>query len=155
MWLISSDNESNDFNEFKAIMKWFHTHQDQLLLQTKNSYYPRLSNTDKRGIASVKEICKLICLDEGIAVSIGTVVKYIPLTKLHYTLNTEGVIVYNNEVANRIFKDHQDIKVSVYNPVVIDEVEVSFIDEVVSLLDAENVTSDDIKKMIKALVDKL
>ena len=158
MWLIHSKNaENEDFKCVRAICEWFQNNRDNVLLSQKNSYYPRIKDTKKRGFNAVKEIAEHVCLETGNAVPVGMVLNLIPLLKNHYTLCPDGIIVYNKESVERLFEDHESIVIDDYNPLPVAPVENDFLKLFTELVDIEgdNLTNDDTKYLIAYLLKRL
>ena len=158
MWLIHSKNaENEDFKCVRAICEWFQNNRDNVLLSQKNSYYPRIKDTKKRGFNAVKEIAEHVCLETGNAVPVGMVLNLIPLLKNHYTLCPDGIIVYNKESIERLFEEHQYIFIDPYNPLPVEPVDNDFLKLFKELLDIEgdNLTKDDAKTLIGYLLERL
>lgn len=158
MWLIhSKDAENKDYKQVRAICEWFHDNREDILVGQKNSYYPRMKNTKKRGFGAVKEIAELVAIHTNVPTAVGMVLNLIPLLKNHYTLCPDGIIVYNKDFVERLFEDHESIVIDDYNPLPVAPVDNDFLKLFKELLEIEgdNLTKDDAKTLIGYLLERL
>ena len=163
MWIIKCDNtENEEFKTICAVCTWFKNNENEVLLKNNHGYYPRMKDTNKRGISAVKEICNGICNESGVKINVASVLNIIPLLKQHYTLihtndKLEGIVVYDDKIASRVVKNKDEIFLVPYNPVEEKQKKIKSnnLNIFKELLDEEELDNEELKELITYLVDKL
>ena len=144
-FIYSKGNENEDFKICLKIARYIQENRDNIIWA--GGYYPRMKETKYRGIKAYREIVKNTGEDD-----VGLCSKFLKLLRNEYFCEGDWIRTGHKEVAEILFKNDEDIYIGKEEKAKSKSEDSC---ELINIINETELSSEDIKSIIKHLVSLL